>query len=759
MSSGLKIVTDNNEGIPMRNKRLIVAGVLTALSAGFPALAQEGAAALEEVIVTAEKREANLQDAAVAVAAYQGDLLQAMDINDAQSLILSDPSMSFSRAGGEGQIFIRGVGSNLLGIGQDSSVAIHQDGVYLGRPHLALSQFLDVERVEVLRGPQGTLYGRNATAGVINVISRKPTEETEGYVRGYVGNFDRKEIEAAVGGPLSDSAGFRVAARWTEDDGFTDDLEPAGGDVIDNRSNYGIRGVLTFTPSDTFTAEFIAEYTESDGKNMSVMRRDNLHTSQRLGALENPGFGSTRNELDTYQDWETSGLTMTLSWQLSDSLSLVSITGYRQFEDDFSFNTDGVELFVTNTQYQREADQFTQELRLVSDLDGPLNWMLGGFYMSEDKKEALGLPAINFGGNFNIFAENDTEALAVFGEVYFDITDSVRLVGGLRYNDEEKEDFSERGLIFFTPENDPRIDDPNSVLLGLSVPNPNAFNFPFGSRTTTDSWDDWTPKVAIEYRPNEDLLIYGSVTKGFKSGGTNSLDTSPPFDQEELISYELGMKSSWSNNRVIFNGSFFQYDYNDLQVSTFADGTTRIENAASADLTGDELTLAALLTDNLTLKIAGTFLDTEYKDFVTVFGNRPEGGPNVVDLSGNELINAPESKLVASLSYDWSIGGNEAYLFAQYTHVAELFHSQFNEAIIGQGSVDLLDLRAGYRFGADRQWEIAALIRNATDEEFFQNSVRFTSLSDSATDPRRIGAALGYPAEGRSYGMQVSYSF
>jgi iron complex outermembrane receptor protein len=332
-------------------------------------------------------------------------------------------------------------------------------------------------------------------------------------------------------------------------------------------------------------------------------------------------------------------------------------------------------------------------------------------------------------------------------------------VGGLRYNDEEKEDFSERGLIFFTPENDPRIDDPNSVLLGLNVPNNNDFNFPFGSRETTDSWDDWTPKVALEFRPNEDMLIYGSVTKGFKSGGTNSLDTSPPFDQEELISYELGMKSSWNDNRVIFNGSLFQYDYNDLQVSTFADGTTRIENAASADLTGIELTLAALLTDNLTLNVAGTFLDTEYKDFVTVFGNRPEGGPNVVDLSGNELINAPESKIVASLSYDWSIGGNEAYLFAQYTHVAELFHSQFNESIIGQGSVDLLDLRAGYRFGSNNQWELAALIRNATDEEFFQNSVRFTSLSDSTTDPRRIGAALGYPAEGRSYGMQVSYSF
>ena len=160
----------------MRNQRLIVSGLSAALGFAAPLMAQEEGRALEEVIVTAEKREANLQDAAVAVAAYQGDFLQEMNINDAQAMILADPSMSFSRAGGEGQIFIRGVGSNLLGIGQDSSVAIHQDGVYLGRPHLALSQFLDVERVEVLRGPQGTLYGRNATAGVINVISRKPTE-------------------------------------------------------------------------------------------------------------------------------------------------------------------------------------------------------------------------------------------------------------------------------------------------------------------------------------------------------------------------------------------------------------------------------------------------------------------------------------------------------------------------------------------------------------------------------------------------------
>ena len=217
----------------MNKHTSIYFGILTGLLGIQNVSAQESTnnLVLEEVIVTAEKCQSTLQDTALAVAAYQGDYLQDLQIDSVQSLISNDPSMSFSRAGGEGQVFIRGVGSNLLGIGQDSSVAIHQDGVYLGRPQMALNQFLDVERVEVLRGPQGTLYGRNATAGVVNLISRKPTEELQGYVNGYAGNFDRLEFEAAVGGPISDTMGFRLAGRWTDDDGFTEDLDPRGGDT------------------------------------------------------------------------------------------------------------------------------------------------------------------------------------------------------------------------------------------------------------------------------------------------------------------------------------------------------------------------------------------------------------------------------------------------------------------------------------------------------------------------------------------------
>ena len=159
----------------------------------------------------------------------------------------------------------------------------------------------------------------------------------------------------------------------------------------------------------------------------------------------------------------------------------------------------------------------------------------------------------------------------------------------------------------------------------------------------------------------------------FRSGGTNSLDTSPPFDQEELWSYEMGVKSELNNKRLILNGSLFYYDYDDLQVSTFANGTTRIENAASADLTGIELSMSALLSDGLTLNAAATWLDSEYKDFVTTFGNLPDGsGPNVVNLSGNQLINAPDFKIVGNLRYDWRVGGNPLYLFGQVTHQSEV---------------------------------------------------------------------------------------
>ncbi len=734
---------------------------------GFQASAQ---GRIDDIVVTAQKRETNLQDTAIAITAVTGDTLRELQLEEIQDVLLRTPSASFSRAGGEGQIYIRGIGANLLGIGQDSSVAIHQDGVYLGRPNLTINQFLDVERIEILRGPQGTLYGRNATAGVINVISKMPTEELEGYASGYYGNFNRVEIESGVGGPISDTVGFRVAGRWAQDDGFTDDLDPTGGDKIDDTNIWSMRGILDFRPSDSFDGNFILEYGKSDNNNRSVRRRDRQHLSQ-LGdgqpdavgglpafgcagcpAAQNPAFNETRNELDTFHEWDVLGLTLNLNWQLGNDMELVSITGYREFDDEFSFNTDGTEASVTNTQYQRNAKQFTQELRMTGS-NGGFDWLIGGFAMSEDKSEDLGLPAAKFGGSFNIFAVNDTTAFAIFGQGTTGLTDKLDLTVGLRWNQERKEDCSASQF----------LGGGNFDGLNSSVPRPD----PCGGGNRDDSWDDWTPKIGLDYRLSDDALLYASITKGFKSGGTNSLSPgSIPFDQENLWSYELGLKSEYYDGRMRVNLTGFYYDYTDLQVSTFdADsGTTRIENAANAEVLGVELDFSAILLDGLVFNFGAAWLDTEYQNFVTQNGVLPPpdpnaGDPNIVDLSGNSLINAPDLKIVTNLRYDINLFDNRLYLFGQYSWQDDIFHSQFNDPIIGQSSYGLVDLRAGYIFGSDDQWEISALVKNATDEEYFQNSVRFTSLSNGDTDPGAIGAALGYPGEGRSYGVQLRYGF
>ena len=232
--------------------RLSLAALGGCMMAAANSLAQENV--LEEIIVTAEKREASIQDTAMALTAVSGDLLESGGLDEIEDIALDVPSLVFSRAGGEAQLYIRGVGTNLFGIGQDSSVAVHQDGVYQGRAQMGLNQFLDVERVEVLRGPQGTLYGRNATAGVVNIIHRAPGDEPEGYVNLKLGNFDRYDGEAAYGGPIGEGAGFRLALRYGSDGGFTEDLDPTGGDEVDGGETMAARATLTFSLSDAVSA-------------------------------------------------------------------------------------------------------------------------------------------------------------------------------------------------------------------------------------------------------------------------------------------------------------------------------------------------------------------------------------------------------------------------------------------------------------------------------------------------------------------------
>ncbi len=739
----------------------MTATVLAGLAFGGTAAAQD--AVLEEIVVTAEKREASLQDVPISIAAISGDRLEALAIDDVMDLYVQTPGMSFSRAGGEAQIYIRGIGTDAFGVTIDPSVAMHLDGVYLGRPQMGLTQFLDVERIEILKGPQGTLYGRNATGGAINIISRMPTDEPEGYAGVGYGEFDRRELKGAVSGPLGGGWTGRLAGRYLKDDGFTDDLEPGGADEIDDQDMTALRGILRYETDGGLEATLIADYTDFSSGNRSAKPLDDLSFAVVNGALPQ-AFDETRNNLPTFHDWDTSGVTAEINWPIGENLMLTSVTGWRDYKSDFFFNTDGTEIEVTRSYFQYLSEQMSEEIRLASTGDGPTRWLIGGYFLKERKEGALGLGRAthpSFGVvSFIIPNEDTTYARAFFGQISHDLTDQLTATFGLRFSDEAKSDFTSVGAIF----------GDNSGLASTG----NVVRF--STRESTEKWEDTSPRLVLEYRPRDGLMYYGSLTKGFKSGGWNAFDGTPAFDPEEVWSLETGFKSDLADGRVRLNGSLFYYDYTDLQVSTFQNGLTVTTNAADADVWGAEFELTASVTPQFVVNASLGYLNTEFKEFVSANGRCPAdatpaelagpcrgagpGETRVADLSGNELQNAPEWK--ANVNGTYTIGlrdGAEVMIFGQVSYQSELFHTQFNDPLIGQDATTLVDGRVAW-LSSGGEWEIAAYAKNLFDEEYYQNTVRFTSLSEgNPADRFNIGAGLGYPAPGRSWGVEATYRF
>jgi len=785
------------------SRTLSLIGLAVATTLGAHAAGAQGAVSggmLEEIVVTAQKRAESAQDVPISIVAITGDQLAKVGQTDFMSIAGRTPTLQYSQAGGESQIYIRGIGSNLLAVGADPSVAIHLDGVYLGRPNMGMSQFLDVARVEVLRGPQGTLYGRNATGGSINIISNQPTDEFEGYVGVGTGSFNRLEGKGAVSGPINDRWAFRLAGRYVKDDGYVEDLDPGGGDKLDDQDLTAVRGILRYQPADSFSATLSWDYSDFSNANTAVRPNDDIGTAEVFGAEPTDSILQEYNDLPTFMDWKTGGPTLTLE-SVGEDMTATFIAAYKTFKMDFFFNTDGTEINVTRTTEQFDTKQFSSEFRVASNGDGRFNWIAGVYYLVENKDGALGLVrevgALTGGGtslrSFNIFAVNNTDAWAAFGEVYFDLTDTLKLTAGLRYSDERKRDYNELNFVL------PNDANPASeVLLGLfgDIDYANCVNAaalcPFQSRTDSQSWDDWTPKVGLDWRPRDNVLLYASYTEGFKSGGYNDYQPSNPvYDPESIRSVEIGAKTDWIDGRLRVNAAAFWYDYTDLQVTTFFQSLTLVSNAADATVKGVDLEIVAQPTDNLLLGASASFLDATYDDFDVPYGvcspyvidnfndpgcadvpaSRPYGSPRVFDASGNKLNNAPDFKGNLYAQYSLNLGGaGTVTLFGQVSHTDDIYFNAANADVARQEGYTLVDARVGWT-SASGAFEVAAYGKNLTDEEYFHNIVQFTSSSlppaaaaptppeAIVTDPFAVGHALGYPAPGATWGLEVNYRF
>ncbi len=717
----------------MKNKPFI-SNVIVLLCASilittFTVNAQEDAesqVALEEVIVTAERRTGSLQSVPIAISAFTASEMERRQVDSTLDVIRNVPNLVGSNNVGLSSatsLFLRGIGQDESLSTQDPAVGTYVDGVYIARQISNNSFLYDIERIEVLRGPQGTLYGRNTSGGAISVITRKPHEEFGGEVEFSVGNFDSYSIKGRVNVPLSDKTFLNLSAFTNErDEGFQENI------TLDtttyDASSSGFRGALRFLPNDNLDIVITAEVAEQEdsgvtGSNALGPNADNLFVVQS-------GLPGSFNEID-----QTS-LTANVTWTTGNT-TWNSITGYRDLDQDFliDFSDDPVPAFVIHQDGTHK--QFSQEINASGSI-GAFDWVGGVFYMEEDNDNVRRDELFLFGGFIaaDLVAdfENDTESFAVFGQGTYNVSDKLALSLGGRWTREDKtldivQSVDIGGGILF-----PIFD--NSVLEALGT-------------DTSPEFKEFTPKVGINYQLNDQHLLYASYTEGFKSGGWNARATDPNdfnlIESETAKSFELGFKSEFLNNRLRLNGALFHTTYEDFIVTALnpVTGGFVTINAAEAEISGLELELVAKPTEALDIYANLGLLDNQYNEL----------GANVLFDIDNEIKRVPDVSAQIGFNYFKQVGGNNAVIIsADYSYQDEYFGGVSNTPDELSEATKLVHAAITYEANGGA-WKVTAACENCTDQEYHHSTLDFSAL----------GFVTQFPGTPRTYTIKLNVPF
>ena len=707
---------------------------------------ENNAQQIEEIVVTAEKRVASLQETPISITVFSGDELSDAGITNSEQLSYFTPGLVIQRQV-IGKVTMRGVGNENLTIGGDPSVALHLDGTYVARSSVANFDFFDIERIEVLRGPQGTLYGRNATGGAINVISKKPTEENEGYVNLTVGDYSHTRLEAAFSGPINDKALGRIAFMHAKRDGYTENIFPGaaerGLDELDNQDLLAAKAQLNFQPNDNLTIELMLDLYRDSSNPVAYKYLmfplpwmlpsyaplgfpDAVHPTDLRTVSEGFEFnvpGSPRF-IEKAGEWDQNGLSAKITRDLDSGNTITSHTAYREIDSMWLNDGDGIDVFLVNYFQKENSKQFTQEIRLASPDDSEYNWVVGAFYIKEDAETFMGIPlplGLDLPLNLLIDGENETTAYAVFGQVSYSITENVKLNIGARYNHEEK-------TVSY-------IDDRFFVVTQV---------------TGDESWNAFTPRIGIDYFISDDSMFYANVSKGFKSGGFNLLAVQDAYDPEYVWSYEVGLKRTLQEGRLQTNTSVFYYDYSDMQVGRVENLQSILLNAAKSTIKGAEIEVVALVNDNFRIQANAAFLETKYDDFTT----QDPGSPGVPtrQLAGNKLPRSPgmTANIIGIYRFDLE-DGSELVLNGSYQKQGKQFFTQFNRESVSQDGFSLLNFNAIYKPN-NANWKLSIYMHNIGDKEYITDILE-SGVVTGQTVPQGV---LGPP---RTVGVKLNFSF
>lgn len=690
----------------------------------------------EEIIVTAERRAESLQSIPIAISAFAGDDLVKAGVTGIESLKQVSPNLQFGKGPIDNFVTIRGVGAELINVSAEAGVSIAQDGVPFSSQTMFDAAFLDVGRIEVLRGPQGTIAGRNATGGTINIYSALPTDEYEGRIRAAIGNYSAREIEGVVSGPIvGDVLMARLAVRGESADGWT--TNTLTGDHFNDADNYKARATILANLTDEFTASLILErFVDESSPMIFSLGRARPDQPSYAEATGVPEYDAETREFQanypSNRRVEGNKGILRLSLDLGPTSNLTSITGYISNKNSGQFGGALINTLAVFDYLETDVEQLSQEVTFTADLTDKLDVIVGGMYLNSDAHEPLlfGLPSVGLPvDTFDFTADQKLNSYAVYTQWRYQLTDSWRITVGGRYTRDEKDYYEE------------------DFLSGAPLPIVDV----------SKSWEAFTPRFAVDYAPNSDLLVYASVSRGFKAGGINAFATSDgTFDEYEpefIWNYETGVKASWLDGRLKSTLTGFYMDYTNVQQNLrILNETTgvllpNVVNASSATIKGVEASLDAYVTDRFSLRAAGTWLDATYDELETNDVVYPELG--LRDLSGNRLARAPEWQYAVSGGYVIPLGGSlQAAFRADYQWQSRLFFSFFNHELNSQEAYGVLNLSASV--GAeDGRWRLAAYARNVADEFYVTYaesnvSLGFPSLGGAVGQPRRYGASMEF---------------
>ena len=715
---------------------------------------------LEEVVVTARKREESLQDTPISITAMTGDSLEVRGITNISEVGNITPNLNYvnnPQAGGSSSVatvYIRGVGQrDFLGT-IDNGVGFYIDDVYIARTVGATVELLDVDRIEVLRGPQGTLFGRNNVGGAMKLHSKKPTEDAGGYVSATIGTDSLYKLKGTFNAPVSDKFLTSFSALVSEQDGYVD--RPAGGDLGDDDTK-SARGSFLWQAADNLEVSFSADYSKEEENGPAFVLADtgtlsgpgvfaDFYNNVTAGAsCAYPGGLSSSNPLcynnqnyvsedqnlgtaPTFSDTEVWGTKLTVEWDISDNLKLKSITAYRELDAQFARDSDASPTTVVHFFDDFVSEQFSQELQLSgSAFGGNLDWITGLYYFDE---EGTNQNLLEFAiANFISGSAFTTESKAAFAQGTYHINDKLDLTAGIRYTEEDKT---------YDPV---QTVGPNNIGLPIGLP---IVPFGLNERTT----DETTPMLNLAYDINDNLMAYATYSEGFRSGGFVQrifppLPFVPDFGPEFVDSYELGFK--YDTDAFSLNGAVFKMDYTDIQVRTQNPGFIGFfeANVGDAEVSGLELELKWQPADTWFVEASYGYTDAEYTEIRV-------DPPLVAQVNLNsEFDFVPEHAVSISLSKEIDLGTNGslvARLSGNYR--SEYFTNPDNTEIGRSPSIDLWNTSLVWTSPSEA-YSVNLGVKNLTDEEYL-----LTAYHNIA-----IGLAEHLNDRGRQWYLSARYNF